>query len=137
VDGKELQKTRRERIAYYFSLDGGYRWVVLVPLCAAGVAYAILGFPAHLMLRTQRCTAQPDPAYGTSKFVSGGRWCPPGGGYRNPKTDNFIDIAAAVTLGLFGLFMLLALAGLIARKIFGDPRYPPDLRQGFKPMDDS
>jgi hypothetical protein len=54
----------------------------------------------------------------------------------NPKTEHLIDLAFAVTWSLYGVSMVLALAALIARKIFGEPRYPPDLRQGFKPMDE-
>ena len=137
MNQKDLQKTRRERIAYFFSMDGAYRWIVLGPACATVAATFLLALPARIAIRTEGCTPKPEPALGNTYYVPYHRNCLMGAGYVNPKTEHFIYYAAMVTFGLFGLCILLASIGVLGRKIFGDPRYPPDLRQGFQPMDEA
>jgi len=128
-------QTRRERMAFFFSMDGGYTRFCKV----LGVAFAILGLPfllaGRIAMTTSKCTPQPRPDLGTTYFVPDHRWCPPGGGYINPKTEHFGDVALAVTVGLFGVFFLAMMVGLLGRQIFGDPPTGPDLRGALQSDD--
>src|SRR6185295_311447 len=78
--------TRRERLAYFFSMDGGFTRFTLWLFGTVGVLGAFLAFAVSLIDIGQRCVPRPDPVLGKTYFVEWHRHCT-SGGYMNGRLE--------------------------------------------------